>query len=95
MSLYQYLGNSGLKVSKVILGAMSYRTPKWQGWVLDKEDSLPLLEHAYNAGIRTGDTADLYSHGQSEQVIGEAINKYNIPRENLVILTKIYFGVTV
>jgi versiconal hemiacetal acetate reductase len=73
---------------------MSYGTPEWQGWVLDKEDSLPLLEYAYNAGTRTWDTADLYSHGQSEQVIGEAIKKHNIPRENLVILTKIYFGVT-
>ncbi|KAJ5201682.1 Aldo/keto reductase [Penicillium cinerascens] len=94
MSLYQYLGKSGLKVSRVILGAMSYGAPEWQGWVLDEEDSLPLLEYAYNAGIRTWDSADLYSHGQSEHVIGEAIKKYNIPRENLVILTKIYFGVT-
>lgn len=73
---------------------MSYGTPEWQGWVLNKEESLPLLEYAYKAGIRTWDTADLYSHGQSEQIIGEAIKKYNIPRENLVILTKIYFGVT-
>ncbi|KEF57873.1 alcohol dehydrogenase [Exophiala aquamarina CBS 119918] len=94
MSLYKNLGNSGLKISKVILGAMSYGSPEWQGWVLNEEDSLPLLEYAYKAGIRTWDTADVYSHGQSEQIIGKAIKKFNIPRENLVILSKCYFGVT-
>ncbi|KAK5048094.1 hypothetical protein LTR84_006284 [Exophiala bonariae] len=73
---------------------MSYGTPDWQGWVLNEEDSLPLLEYAYKAGIRTWDTADVYSHGQSEQIIGKAITKYQIPRENLVILSKCYFGVT-
>ncbi|KIX97329.1 uncharacterized protein Z520_06781 [Fonsecaea multimorphosa CBS 102226] len=91
---YQYLGRSGLKVSKVILGAMSYGTPDWQGWVLNEEESLPLLEHAYKVGIRTWDTADVYSHGRSEQIIGKAIKKYNIPRERLVILSKCFFGVT-
>ncbi|EXJ70847.1 alcohol dehydrogenase [Cladophialophora psammophila CBS 110553] len=91
---YQYLGRSGLKVSKVILGAMSYGTPEWQGWVLNEEDSLPLLEYAYKVGIRTWDTADVYSHGRSEEIIGKAIKKYNIPRERLVILSKCYFGVT-
>ncbi|KIW14197.1 versiconal hemiacetal acetate reductase [Exophiala spinifera] len=90
---YQYLGKSGLKVSKVILGAMSYGTPEWQGWVLNEEDSLPLLEHAYKVGLRTWDTADVYSHGRSEEIIGKAIKKYNIPRERLVILSKCYFGV--
>lgn len=73
---------------------MSYGTPEWQQWVLNEEDSLPLLEYAYKAGIRTWDTADVYSHGQSEQIIGKAIKKYNIPRERLVILSKCFFGVT-
>ncbi|KAI1613116.1 aldo-keto reductase [Exophiala viscosa] len=91
---YQYLGKSGLKISKVVLGTMSYGTPDWQGWVLNEEDSLPLLEHAYKAGIRTWDTADVYSHGQSEQIIAKAIKQFNIPRERLVILSKCYFGVT-
>ena len=44
------LGKSGLKVSKIILGAMSYGSPDWQDWVLDEEKSLPLLEHAYKVG---------------------------------------------
>ena len=73
---------------------MSYGTPEWQKWVLNEEDSLPLLEHAYKVGIRTWDTADVYSHGQSEKIIAKAIKKFNIPRENLVILSKCYFGVT-
>ncbi|RVX66120.1 Versiconal hemiacetal acetate reductase [Exophiala mesophila] len=91
---YVNLGKSGLKVSKIILGTMSYGTPEWQKWVLNEEDSLPLLEHAYKVGIRTWDTADVYSHGQSEKIIAKAIKKFNIPRENLVILSKCYFGVT-
>lgn len=50
------LGNSGLKVSKIILGTMGYGSSKWQDWVLDEEDSLPLIEHAYKQGINTWDT---------------------------------------
>ena len=53
---YVNLGKSGLKVSKVILGAMSYGSSKWQDWVLDEEASLPLLKHAYDKGINTWDT---------------------------------------
>lgn len=87
------LGRSGLKVSKIILGAMSYGSPKWQGWVLPEEQALPLLEHAYKNGINTWDTADLYSNGVSEQIIGKAIKQFQIPRPRLVILSKCYFGV--
>lgn len=50
------LGKSGLKVSKVILGAMSFGSSEWQPWVLDEEESLPILEHAYKRGINTWDT---------------------------------------
>lgn len=53
------LGNSGLKISKVILGAMSYGTKQWQDWVLDQEEALPLIEHAYKRGINTWDTVRL------------------------------------
>ncbi|KAI9846237.1 MAG: hypothetical protein M1837_004226 [Sclerophora amabilis] len=76
---YTRLGNSGLKISKVILGAMSYGSPKWAEWVLDEEAPLPLLEHAYKKGINTWDTA---------------LTKYSIPRDRVVILTKCYFRVT-
>ena len=50
------LGTSGLKISKVILGMMSYGSPEWQSWVLDEKESLPLLKHAYDVGINTWDT---------------------------------------
>jgi len=90
---YVNLGRSGLKVSKVILGAMSYGSSKWQSWVLDEAESLPLLEHAYKCGINTWDTADIYSHGLSEKIIGKALKQYSIPRNKVVILSKCYFGV--
>ncbi|GAD94440.1 aryl-alcohol dehydrogenase [Paecilomyces variotii No. 5] len=90
---YTRLGNSGLKISKVILGAMSYGSKAWQEWVLDEDEALPLLEHAYKKGINTWDTADVYSHGKSEEVIGKALKKYNIPRSRVVILTKCFYGV--
>ncbi|KAI9664719.1 MAG: hypothetical protein M1821_006167 [Bathelium mastoideum] len=90
---YNNLGRSGLKVSKVILGAMSYGSPRWQEWVLDEKDSLPLLKHAYDVGINTWDTADVYSHGVSEQIVGKALREYQIPRHKVTILSKCYFGV--
>lgn len=50
------LGNSGLKISKVVLGCMTFGTSRWQDWVLDEEKSLPIIEHAYKNGINTWDT---------------------------------------
>lgn len=73
---------------------MSYGSSSWQDWVLDEEAALPLLEHAYKVGINTWDTADVYSNGRSEEIIGKAIKKYNIPRSKIVILSKCYFGVS-
>ncbi|KAJ5183657.1 Aldo/keto reductase [Penicillium capsulatum] len=90
---YARLGNSGLKISKIILGTMSYGTKQWQEWVLDEAESLPLIEHAYKQGINTWDTADVYSHGKSEEIVGKALKKYNIPRDRVVILTKCFYGV--
>ncbi|KAL8958288.1 MAG: hypothetical protein Q9193_004626, partial [Seirophora villosa] len=87
------LGKSGLKISKIILGAMSYGTPDWQGWILNEQDSLPLLEHAYKVGLNTWDTADVYSNGRSEEIIAKALKQYNIPRSKVVILSKCFFGV--
>lgn len=53
---YTRLGESGLKVSKIILGAMSYGSKDWAKWVLEEDEALPLLEHAYKVGINTWDT---------------------------------------
>lgn len=72
---------------------MSYGDPDWQGWVLNEEESLPLLQHAYKVGINTWDTADVYSNGRSEEIIGKALRQFEIPRSKIVLLSKCYFGV--
>lgn len=71
---------------------MSYGSSKWEGspWILDEEESCEVIKAAYDAGINTWDTADTYSNGKSEVVLGKAMKKYNIPRQKVVILSKIY-----
>lgn len=73
---------------------MSYGEPD-QGvpWTLPEDQALPLLYHAFQRGINTWDTADVYSQGTSELIIAKAIKEYQIPRSRLVLLTKCYFGV--
>ncbi|KAI9749841.1 MAG: hypothetical protein M4579_006718 [Chaenotheca gracillima] len=90
---YVRLGKSGLKVSIPILGAMSMGSSKWMDWVMDEEKSLPILKAAYDRGLNTWDTANVYSNGASETIIGKAIKKYNIPREKIVILSKCFAAV--
>ncbi|CAZ84859.1 unnamed protein product [Tuber melanosporum] len=90
---YRRLGNSGLSVSVPILGTMGFGTPKWLDWVIEADQALPILKEAFDRGINTWDTADAYSNGLSEVIVGKAIRKYNIPREQLVIMTKCYFPV--
>ncbi|KFZ05642.1 hypothetical protein V502_09951, partial [Pseudogymnoascus sp. VKM F-4520 (FW-2644)] len=72
---------------------MSFGTDKWQDWVLNEDKALPLLEYAFKKGINTWDTADSYSNGLSEEIIGKALRKYSIPRSRIVIMTKCFFGV--
>ncbi|KAJ9142986.1 Aldo-keto reductase [Pleurostoma richardsiae] len=85
---YVNLGGSGLRISVPVLGTMGLGSSKWERWVLDEEPSLEILKAAYDRGINTWDTANMYSNGISEEVIGKAIHKFNIPREKLVIMTK-------
>ncbi|KAG8731273.1 hypothetical protein FRC11_004599 [Ceratobasidium sp. 423] len=85
---YTRLGASGLKVSRIILGLMSYGTPDWQGWVLNEEEGLKHIKAAYDAGIQTFDTANMYSNGLSEVILGKAIKKFNLPRDEIVVMTK-------
>ncbi|KZO93195.1 Aldo/keto reductase [Calocera viscosa TUFC12733] len=87
---YRRLGNSGLRVSVPILGAMSFGSLKQMDWVIEEEEALPLLEYAWKRGVTTWDTANVYSAGVSEKIIAKAIKKYNIPRSKLVILTKCF-----
>lgn len=88
---YANLGKCGLKVSVPILGAMSFGHKDWQSWVLDDEEEVfKLLKGAWDIGLNTWDTANVYSNGISEEMIGKFIKKYKIPRQKLVILTKCY-----
>ncbi|CAM9024771.1 unnamed protein product [Wickerhamomyces anomalus] len=85
------LGKSGLKISKIIIGFMSYGSKKWADWVEDDEEKIfSILKKAYDLGLRTYDTADVYSNGYSEVILGKFLKKYNIKRDKVVILTKVF-----
>jgi aryl-alcohol dehydrogenase-like predicted oxidoreductase len=92
---YQRLGKAGIKTSKIILGCMTFGDPLWEGspWVMSEEESLPLLKKAYDLGINTWDTANTYSNGESERIVGAALRKYDIPRSRVVIMTKLFYPV--
>lgn len=87
---YTNLGNSGLKVSRICLGMMTYGTSKWRDWVLDEEDSRPFIKKALEQGINFFDTADAYSLGVSEEVLGRAIKDF-ARRDEVVIASKVFF----
>jgi len=87
---YTTLGKTGLKVSRLCLGCMSYGSSKWRDWVLDEEESRPFFKQALDAGINFFDTADMYSNGASEEVTGRALKKLGIRREEIVVATKVY-----
>ncbi|KAL0948016.1 hypothetical protein HGRIS_010639 [Hohenbuehelia grisea] len=86
---YVRLGNSGLKVSRIILGAMQYGSKGWQEWVLEEEEALKHIKFAYDHGIQTFDTANVYSNGLSEVILGNAIKHHNLPRDEIVVMTKV------
>ena len=85
------LGNSGLKVSRLCLGCMSYGSSKARPWILDEEAALPFFQQALEAGINFFDTADLYSQGMSEEVTGRALKKLGTRREEVIIATKVFY----
>ncbi|KAH8674225.1 NADP-dependent oxidoreductase domain-containing protein [Xylariales sp. PMI_506] len=85
---YRQLGSSGLRVSVPIFGCMSFGDTRTLPWVIGEDEALPLLKAAYDRGLNTWDTANVYSNGASEVIIGKALKKYSIPREKVVIMTK-------
>ncbi len=87
---YVNLGDSGLKVSRICLGMMSYGTSQWRDWVLDEEESRPFIKRALELGINFFDTANMYSAGVSEEVTGRALRDF-ASREEVVVATKVYF----
>src|SRR5436190_7124959 len=90
---YVNLGETGLKVSRICLGTMTYGSSKWREWVLDEEASRPLIKQALEAGINFFDTADMYSLGASEEVLGRALKDFGPARDNVVIATKVFYPV--
>jgi aryl-alcohol dehydrogenase (NADP+) len=87
---YVKLGASGLEVSRICLGCMSYGTPEWRDWVLPEEEARPFVRRALEAGINFFDTADMYSNGESERVVGRALADF-ARRDEVVIATKVFF----
>ena len=89
---YVNLGRSGLKVSRICLGMMTYGTPTWREWVLPEADSRPFVQRALELGVNFFDTADMYSLGVSEEVTGRALRDF-ARREEVVVATKVYFPI--
>jgi aryl-alcohol dehydrogenase (NADP+) len=87
------LGCTGLKVSRICLGTMTYGSSKWRPWVLDEDASRPLIKQALEAGINFFDTADMYSLGSSEEVLGRALKDFGPARDKCVIATKVFYPV--
>jgi len=86
---YVRLGSTGLKVSRICLGTMTFGTSAWRPWVLDEGDSRPFYKRAIERGINFFDTADMYSRGVSEEVTGRALKEY-AARDQVVIATKVF-----
>jgi 1-deoxyxylulose-5-phosphate synthase len=84
------LGRTGVKVSRLCLGCMTYGSSRWRPWVLDEGASRPFFRRAWEAGINFFDTADMYSDGASEEVLGRALRALAIPREQVVVATKVF-----
>lgn len=87
---YVNLGTTGLKVSRICLGCMSYGSSKWRDWVLDYDASRPFFQRALELGINFFDNADMYSDGESEVVLGRALKELSVAREKVVVATKVF-----
>ena len=86
---YVRLGASGLKVSRLCLGAMTYGDPRWRAWVLPEDAARPFIKRSLDLGFNFFDTADMYSLGASEEVLGRALREF-AQRDNVVIATKVF-----
>ncbi len=88
---YRSLGRSGLRVSPIGLGMMSFGAPALQGWALDEERAAPIVREAVESGITFFDTADMYSDGESERITGALLRRLFSSREEYVLATKVYY----
>ena len=87
---YVRLGQTGLKVSKLCLGCMTYGDQSWREWILTEDQSTPFLKQALDAGINFFDTANVYSYGASETVLGNFFKANKVKRDDVVIASKVY-----
>jgi aryl-alcohol dehydrogenase-like predicted oxidoreductase len=86
---YVRFGSTGMKVSRLCFGCMTYGSKKWREWVLEEQEGKPFFKAAFEAGINFFDTADVYSLGVSEEIVGRAIKEFS-RREEVVLATKVY-----
>ncbi len=86
---YARLGTTGLTVSRICLGCMTYGSKAWREWVLEEEESRPFIRRALELGITFFDTADVYSTGVSEEILGRALRDFGPTRDRVVIATKV------
>ena len=87
---YVNLGKTGMKVSRLCLGMMSYGSRQWREWILEEADARPFIQRALEAGINFFDTADVYSLGESERLTGRLIKESGVKRENVIVATKVH-----
>jgi len=87
---YVNLGKTGMKVSRLCLGMMSYGSRQWRSWILEEEEARPFVRRALEAGINFFDTADVYSTGESERITGKLLRELGVKRENVIIATKVH-----
>jgi len=91
---YVNLGRTGLKVSRICLGMMTYGTSQWRPWILDEADARPIVQRAVELGVNFFDTADMYSAGASEELTGKFLREFT-RRDEVVIATKVFFPVDI
>ena len=84
---YSLLGNSGLIVSRIALGCMSFGSRKWRPWMLEEDEAMPFFRRAVELGVNFFDTADVYSLGVSEEITGRAVREFAV-RDEAVVATK-------
>jgi aryl-alcohol dehydrogenase (NADP+) len=91
---YVNLGQTGLKVSRICLGMMTYGTEQWRPWILEEVEARPIVQRAVELGVNFFDTADMYSAGASEELTGKFLREFT-RREEVVVATKVFFPVDI
>jgi len=87
---HRRLGATGLKVSRLCLGMMSYGSKTWRPWVMEQDEAFPFIRRAIESGINFFDTADMYSLGVSEEILGRALTEFGPGRDSVVVATKVF-----